>query len=160
MSSHAKLIKDYLATDTGAGKWNTILTGGTFVYEDAGRFGISRQSLASAYDTTTGLLKPCSMIRERSLVPIPGVYDPNKKLAGVQVMIEIYVLGDGDAGYDTIDAALARAYYLLQGHRLTGWFDCQLTARFNRLREAELTDACKGRADYRIVSALTSANPG
>lgn len=80
---------------------STALTGGLYTYEDTKRLGINRDTVSSAFDSTTGLLKPCCVIKERGEMGDDGIRDIG--VASYRRVVEIWLYADGDSTYDTLE---------------------------------------------------------
>lgn len=147
-------IKAVLDADTGAGGVKTLCTGGIYAFEATERLGINRDSTPNAFDGTTGLLKPCCIIREREEVPDNGVRDI--AVASVRQVVELWFYDDGDAAYTTAKAARARAFVLLD-EQMIG--TDKVIPRFvgnniNTGRDVSLDNALMLRADYEVRGLL------
>jgi hypothetical protein len=142
-------IKAVLVADTGAGGVNTLLTGGIYTYEDTGRLGINRDSASSAFDSTTGLLKPCCVVKERSQIGDSGIRDV--AVASYREVVELWFYNDGNATYDTLESARDRAFLLLDGLMIGG--DKRVPLWMGNVlkdRDGALNNAVMLRADYDV----------
>jgi hypothetical protein len=150
------MITDDVATlleaDGGAGGVATLLTGGIYTYEETKRLGISRDNTPSAFNTTTGLLKPCCIVKARAQTADGGISDdPEQSVSYVQVL-ELWFYDDGDAGFSTIEAARDRAFVVLHGQTVGA---SNLIPRWvgNPIidaRDAQLDYAAMLRTDYNV----------
>lgn len=128
---------------------STALTGGIHTYEDTGRLGVNRDSVSAAYDSTTGLLKPCCMVKERSETSDGGIRDIN--VASTRRVIELWFYTDGDNTYDTLETVQRLAITALDeqmigtSKRILRWF-----ANPIQEKDPALDNACMLRSDYAV----------
>lgn len=145
-------FRTILAADTGTGGVATLLTGGIYTYEQTGRLGINRNGTPSAFSTTTGLLKPCAVIKPRAKVPDGEIVSLGSQLASYRQVVEVWLYNDGDVGYTVIDQAVARVYKLLHakraGNRPVRW---QNTIE-RPPRDDTLNYACVARVDFLVIA--------
>lgn len=145
MATSADTIKTALLADTTL---MTYLTGGIYTPATAGRLGVNRINTPAAYDATTGLIKPCLLIKTDSGGPDGGVADDSGQSVSVRDVVRLWFYADGDAGYAVIRNARARVYGLLHGKSLTGLYGLRW---FNEVLEGHdptLEMACFERDDY------------
>lgn len=145
MATSADTIKAALAADTTL---MAYLTGGIWTPATAGRLGISRINTPSAYDSTTGLMKPCLLIKADAGAPDNGVMDDSTAHLSVRDVVRLWFYADGDAGYATIRNARARAYALLHGKALTGLYGLRWFGEVLEGHDPTLENACFERDDY------------
>lgn len=101
----------------------SLLTGGIWTDQEIGVEGIRRgeDSLTnSAFDPTTGILRPCAVVRERGINSYQAGRSHKGKVALLRQVVEIYYYEF--RGHDVIDPAKERAYYVLEGVRLTATY--------------------------------------
>lgn len=106
-------VKTVLAADTGTGKFATIMTGGIYTFESTGELGVTRDNTttAAAFDTLTGRIKPCCVVKARLRQPDNGPREPGS--ASYRQVVEVWIYDDAARDYDVIDAAQLRAFALL-----------------------------------------------
>ena len=145
-------IKTVLVADTGAGGVATLCTGGIFTYAQTGRNGITRLMASAPYDGTTGLLKPCCLVKGREMVPDGGIDDDITQDVSYRQVVELWFYDDGDNAYTTIESARSRAKVLLHGKMIgtskfiPHWVGEILTQQ----RDEALENALMIRSDYAI----------
>lgn len=132
----------------------SLLTGGVFNYDSLPADGISRTAYSSAYNATTGLLKPIVVVKGRGVTPEGSLRDANGQYISVRQVVELWFYADRDAGYTTIKSAADRAYALLQDKGLTAAFNCRLVNSLDSLRASEMQDAVSIRRDYEVIGRL------
>jgi hypothetical protein len=135
-------IKNLLAADSTL---MAALTGGVYTVEELGRVGISRGTLPSAHDP---YLKPLAVIRCEGIRETRPAFDGTAVVVREAVSITFYA--DGDAGYDALVAARARAFTLLHGITLSGAGRAWWTRSEDDLHDPKLNNACILRAEYEI----------
>lgn len=144
-------VRTILIADTGAGGAATLLTGGVYSYEQTGRLGINRRSTSNAFDVN-GKLKLCAVVKPRAKVPDGDIRDPKLQLASYRQVVEVWVYGDGDAGYSGIDQAVQRIYQVLHGKRAGGKPIRWQTTLERPPRDDTLNEACVSRIDFQILA--------
>lgn len=144
----ADAIVTLFEADTGAGGVATLLTGGIYTYDETGRLGVNRDNTPSAFNTTTGLLKPCCVVKDRAQIP-DSVSDDATQQSGYRQIVELWFYDDGDAGYATINSAMLRAYRLLHGQHVT-YAQVHWAGDIPEQRDEDLDKACMARSDYEI----------
>lgn len=149
--SFADAIKAILVADSGAGGVNTLLTGGIYTYSESGRLGPNRDATPSAFDSTTGLLKPCCVVKDRSAIPDGGASDDAQHLSSYRQVEELWFYDDGDAGYATIQAAMIRAFTLLHGQHVS-YAQAHWAGNVIDQRDPALDYAAVSRSDFAIVA--------
>lgn len=149
-------IKTILTADSGAGGVYTLMTGGIYTYENTGRLGISLTNTASAYDSTTGKLKPCLLIKERAEVPDNGVYDDATQEISYRQIVELWWYDDGDTGWSTLKTARNRAFVVLHGKTVGSTKNIPRWAGtpIRDARDAALSYACILRDDYDVRAVM------
>ena len=132
------------------------LTGGVWKREAVGVEGLTRQTTAAAFDSTSGYLKPCALIAERATVPDGVVKDLMAQKASTRTVVEVYLYADAGAGYTALDTAAARIYVLLQGRQLTGSAEIELVNVVGRWREegGSLKNAVATRYDWLVPAIM------
>jgi hypothetical protein len=131
--SHASDAVAVLDADSGGSGVATLLTGGIYTFDETGRLGINRNNTPSAFDATTGLLKPCALVKDRGQVPDGGVADDGTQQVSYRQIVEVWLYDDGDATRTALDSAKARIFTLLAGKYIGGalfrWADNPLDDR-------------------------------
>lgn len=124
-------------------------TGGVYDLTELGRLGLNRSNsaAASAWDST-GIIKPCLVIKTRSSLPLEGLGDDAAQIVAQREMLEVWAYADGS--YTPIQTMLDRVFVLWQGRQLGG-FVCRWAGNFAQTFDIEL-DAFVQRADYAVVS--------
>ena len=132
------------------------LTGGVWKRETLGVEGVTRATAPTAFDATTGYLKPCALIAERATVPDGVVKDLMAQKVSTRVTVEVYLYGDAGAGYSALDTAAARIYVLLQGKQLANSAEIELVNVVGRWREVDgsLMNACATRYDFLVPGIM------
>lgn len=150
MSALEDAVKAKLVADAGAGGVKTLLTGGLFTFDETGRNGISRQSTAGAFDATTGVLKPCCVVKQRAMVPDGGARDVG--VASYRSVVELWFYDDSDATTDTIYSAAARAFAVLDDVMIgdTKWIPRWIGNPVHNERDRALDNALVMRSDYDV----------
>lgn len=143
-----------LEADSGVGGVATLLTGGIYTYSETGRLGIDRDATPSAFNATTGLIKPCCVVKSRGLNPDNGVQDDaTQNISGRQV-IELWFYADGDAGFGTLFSARDRAFVVLHGKRIGSYVPRWAGNPIEDSRDAGLDYAAMMRADYEVRAVI------
>jgi hypothetical protein len=150
MSALETAVKAKLEADTGAGGVKTLLTGGLYTFVGTGRNGISRQTTSAAFDATTGILKPCCVVKERALNPDGGARDTG--VASYRTVVELWFYDDSDAASTTIASAAARAFDVLDGVMIgdTKWIPRWMGNPVQNERDRALDNALVLRSDYDV----------
>jgi hypothetical protein len=132
-----------------------LLTGGVHISATVGPLGITRDTVATAFDAD-GYLKPAALVRQRDIVPTGDVIDYDAKIESARQMVEVWLYADSGAGYSTLDTAGARVRTLLMGRQLTGSFELRLALWIDRRRdEGALAGAAMERLDFQVDFVLT-----
>lgn len=154
MSVTATEIKAVLVADAGVGGVNTLLTGGIYTFDDTGRLGIGRLSTAAAFDSTSGLLKPCCVVKARDENPDQGVVDPAN--VSYRQVFELWFYDDGASTTATITAAISRAFTLLNEQMIGTDKNVLLWAGnfFVGQRDKSLDYAHVRRSDYAVRALM------
>lgn len=145
-------IASALEADSGAGGVATLLTGGVYTYGETGRLGINRDSTPTAFDGTTGLLKPCCVVKQRGQNLDNGITDDGAQHISYRQVVELWFYADGDNGFSTITSARDRAFTVLHGKMIgtgkaiTRWAGNPI----EDARDSELDYAAMLRADYDV----------
>jgi hypothetical protein len=150
-------VRNVLVADSGAGGINTLATGGIYAFSlptgsgGTGRLGISREATPSAFDSTTGKLKPTVLVKFRDAIPDGRLFDPKLRHASYRQICEVWLYDDGDNGFTTIESMKVRLYALLQGHILPGAPPLEWQfAILNQHTREPFGLSCLGREDYEI----------
>jgi hypothetical protein len=122
-----------------------IATGGVWDWDETGRMGINRTNTAAAF--TSGIIKPCLLLKLRTSVPFGGIADDASRIVSARDMIEVWAYADN--AFTAITSMLDRVYTLLQGQRLSGG-KCRFAGSFQPPRDQEM-DAFVQRDDYAVV---------
>ena len=131
-----------------------ILTGGVYVAGALGQGGINRTDTPTAFDSTTGYLKPCALVRQRALVADLQVNDQIAQVASATQVVEIYVYQDGPA-YTSIDSALSRLFTLFFGHQFNDSFPAEWIGTLDRERDqGALNGASMARQEWLIANVI------
>lgn len=126
-----------------------LLTGGVYHSETMKQTGINRTNMPTAFDSN-GFLKPMGVIVGRSVIPIQSIKTPSTGHRVVQQTVEVYLYGDADAGYSTLESAKNRVVTLLDMKPMASTFAVQLTGE-QIFRETPLNNACAMRIDFKIL---------
>lgn len=142
----------FAARMTGDATLMDILTGGVFTSGAVGLDGITRETVAAAFDAS-GWLKPCALVKQRGNVPTFDVVDYDAQVTSARQIVEIWLYED--KGYTNIDAAAARLYTLFQGHVLDDTFEIRLAFDLDRQRDTgALAGASLRRLDFQVDSII------
>lgn len=144
MTTTLASAKTLLEADTG--NLVALATGGIWDWDETGRMGINRTGQPTAF--TSGIIKPCLLLKLRSSVPFGDVADDEAQIVSVREMLEVWAYQD--AGYSTIKSMLDRVYTLLQGKQVGG-FSCRFANKIQPLRDVEM-DANVERDDYAVIA--------
>jgi hypothetical protein len=129
------------------------LTGGVFTYASLGREGLTRESLAAAFDATTKLLKPCAVVKQRFPVPDGEVVDTVEKIASVSQVIEIWIYED--TSFTNTDAARSRLFSLFFGYQFADSWELSLVGGLDRQNDTgQLSGASMARMDWQVNSLM------
>lgn len=135
------------------GAVTTILTGGIYAYEGLGKKGIdpSNSVTSGAYTLSNGfnILKPCCVVKVRSLVPAGGRYDRATQSFGGRGVLEFWLYDENN--YTAIKNARAAIYAVMQSNTLANIGIVELASRLDGLRDESLNDAALLRDDYTFV---------
>lgn len=137
-------IRDTLKTSVGL---VAAFTGGIIAYDDMDGYGLTRTSYPAAFSTTSPVLKPLILVRERFKVTTGNVIDEEENARSFTQAVEIWFYNDRKAGYTVINAAETTARGLLNYSTLGG---CRLERREVRVydRDPDLEHACVVLAIY------------
>lgn len=122
-------------------------TGGCFDYDETGRMGLNRTNTPSAFDATTGVIKPSILVRARAAVPDFILRDVDGQYNSVRQVVEIYLYQD--SGYGTIETMKNRVYALLNATQVTGAFFVSWAGDIGEQFDWDL-NACVERSDYLV----------
>lgn len=122
-------------------------TGGIYTPDTTGRLGINRGTVPGAFDSTTGNIKPCILLKLRSAIPDGLLRDDANQYSSVRQIIECWFYQH--SGYATIETMRDRVYALLHARQLAGTFQVfwQGDIRGGGFRDLEL-DASVERSEY------------
>lgn len=145
-------IASALEADTGSGGVATLLTGGVYTWEETGRLGVNRDKMPTAFNSTTGLLKPCCIVKVRSETPDNGIQDDATQDISYRAVVELWFYNDGDATLTTLTSARDRALVVLHGKMIgsTKYIPRWIGNPVRDARDAELDYAVVMRADYDV----------
>jgi hypothetical protein len=145
-------IKTVLVADNGAGGVFTLLTGGILTYAETGRNGISRLIANSPYNSTTGILRPCCLVKGRDETADGWIDDDVTQVVSYRQVVELWFYDDGDAAYTILEAARTRAKVLLHGQMIgsTKFIPHWAGNILNQQRDEALENALLIRADYAV----------
>lgn len=129
---------------------DALLTGGIHQSSTVGPLGITRETVASAFDAN-GYLKPCALVSQRNRVPTGDVLDFDAQLESMRQIVEVWLYADSSAGYSTLDTAALRIRTLLMGDTLTASFELRLALWLDRQRDTgPLNGAAMERLDWQV----------
>lgn len=95
-----------------------LATGGIYDWDETGRMGINRSNSATSAAFSSGIIRPCLLLKLSSSVPFGDIADDASKIVSVREMLEVWAYQDNS--YATIKSMLDRVYTLLQGERVGG----------------------------------------
>ena len=140
----SSIIRDVLAGDvTLAG----LLVGGVYSFAQTGRSGISRASLAEAFDNASGFLQPCAVVKAGVVAQAEAIRD---SVAGSRQLVEVYLYNDGDSDYATINAARDRVVALLDRQWIGGAGWLRQVGGADDGRDPKLNGAAVIRVDFEV----------
>jgi hypothetical protein len=127
-----------------------ILTGGVYAYGALGIEGLTRESVAAAFDAN-GFLKPCLIVKQRAAVPDLILDDMITKESSTGQALELWIYED--RGYSSIDSVLPLLKALLHGTRLTNSFPLEWSGNIvERGRdEGALSGHSMARQDWQVI---------
>lgn len=125
-----------------------LATGGVWDWDETGRMGINRSNAATSAAFTSGIIKPCLLLKLRTSVPFGDIADDASRVVSTREMLEVWAYQDN--GYSTIKSMLARVFVLLQGQQLGG-FVCRWALDVQPGRDTDM-DASVERADYAVIT--------
>ena len=131
----------------------TTLPGGVYTYEDIKRLGINRDMDDDLYDSTTGLLKNCCVIKERGQTGDGGARDIG--VASYRQVVEVWLYADGDSTYDTLETVQASIFTALDeqmigsSNLILRWFANPIKGK-----DPALDNALVLRSDYGLNTLL------
>ena len=94
----------------------TTATGGVYTWADTYRLGISRETVPAAFNATTGIIKPCVLVKGRGERPDGGVAEDITQQISTSEIVEVWFYED--TGYTNIETMRARVYKLLHGKQI------------------------------------------
>ncbi len=121
-------------------------TGGVWSMDEAGRMGLNRTNTPAAFDSS-GIIKPCILLRARALVPDFQLRDSNSKYSSARQTIEVYFYQD--SGYSTISTMKSRVYALLHETQVTGAFLVSWAGGTGEAFDIDI-NTCVERDDYLV----------
>lgn len=143
--ARADQIRDVLANTPAI---TSVLTGGIYTIQLTSFTGVSRSTTPSAFDSTTGALKPCAFVGEGDLTADGAVVemgsDSGSIVASAYRPVVIYIYTDGD--YTTLDNACDLILRKLLGFKLDDTYPLEWVRINMRELEAILGIAHKSRA--------------
>lgn len=122
-----------------------LATGGIYDLSETGRLGLNSTTVPGAYDATTGLIKPCILLKLRSETPDGILQDDSAQYSSLVAVYEAWCYED--SGFTTIDAMQARIYALLHAVQVPGTFQVFWAGDGQPIWD-EAMDANTGRSDY------------
>jgi hypothetical protein len=123
-------------------------TGGVWDYDETGRLGLSRELTQAAFDAN-GIIKPCVLIKSRSITPDYILADDANQYVSTREVIECWLYED--TGYANITTMGQRIFVLLHARQLDGTFAVRWAGDLPQpLRDTDL-DASLGRSDYTVI---------
>lgn len=145
-------LRDLLLAD---GTLTTLLPGGVYVMDEAGRNGISQVSLPNAYDAD-GYMTPFAVLWMRSENPNQSGHDPAERWKSVRDMLEIYLYTDGDRSYSEIDSPADRIEHDFDQQQIAVIPGAMKTAYRYYDRDLQLNNALYIRLDFQIIKGKYS----
>jgi hypothetical protein len=138
---------------TAVSSISTALTGGLHTYEETGRLGLNRDTVSAAWDSTSGLLKPCLVIKERATTGDGGIRDIG--VASYRRVVELWFYNDGDETYDALETVQSTAFTTLDEQMIgtTKWI-LRWIADPIKDKDPALDNALVLRSDYELRSTL------
>ena len=149
--TYAESIATILQADTAL---MALLTGGVYVYEDAGRKGINRVELVKAFSEQTGIIKPMLIIYEAQDIPDHQAYNPVTHFQTTRVPIMMWIYDEGEQGYATIDAAYQLVYLDVDNKQIPLAFQAMYAGALKNKREPLLNDACYYQVNFNVEAYL------
>lgn len=125
-----------------------LATGGIWDWDETGRMGINRSNSATSAAFTSGIIKPCLLLKLRTSTPFGGIADDPGQIVTARDMLEVWAYQDN--GYSTIKSMLARVFVLLQGKQVGG-FVCRWALDVQPGRDVDM-DASVERSDYAVIA--------
>jgi len=142
-------VATYLQADTAL---TAILTGGIYANSELGREGITQDSTANAFDAN-GYLLPCAIVKQRGDIPDTRIADEGSKIIAQSLMVEVWLYED--VSYTAIDAARARLFTIMHGHKFSGAWPAEWAFTTPPMRdEGSLNGASMQRVDFQIRSLM------
>ncbi len=139
----SEVIRDGLAADSTLA---ALLTGGIYSYAQVGRNGISRVTMADAYEAG-GFLKPLAVVKAGDAKAVPAIRDSE---SGWQQMVEVFLYDDGDNGFTTITSARDRVITLLDRQWMSGAGYVRRIGGADDLRDPKLNNAALVRIEFEV----------
>ncbi len=120
---------------------STVFTGGIVDYDQLGTLGLNRQGYPTAFDSTTGLLKPIIICRDRVANATFAMRGEQAQIESYLQAVEIALYCDRGTGYGILETAQHTIYGLLQD-RNAGLVRLYRTQHTTNQREPLLDFAC------------------
>ncbi len=149
--ANSSVIVTLLTADTTL---MAILTGGIYDVETSGRLGIhfKNPDTSSAFDATTGQLKPCAMVRSRDQIPSKDIKDAKEQVTSYDQIMQIWIYQEA-GGVAEIENAKNRILKLIQQKIIDyGFFD--LTATDEGRQAEDMNGASFIRLDFMKTGIL------
>ena len=128
---------------------SALATGGVWDWDETGRMGINRSNTLTTAAFTSGIIKPCLLLKLASSVPFGEIADDSAQLVSVREMLEVWAYQH--TGYSTIKSMLDRAYTLLQGKQLGG-FSCRFAQKVQPASRDTEMDASLEYDRYAVIT--------
>ena len=141
----SEVIREVLAGD---GTLAGLLVGGVYSFAETGRNGISRASLAEAFDDASGFLQPCAVVKAGEVKAADAIRD---SAAGSARRVEVYLYDDGDSDYSAINAARDRVAALLDRQWISGAGWLRQVGGADDGRDPKLNGAAVVRVDFNLT---------
>lgn len=123
-------------------------TGGVWSFEETGRLGLGRTNTPAAFDSS-GVIKPCVLVRLRSATPDYVLQDDSGQYQSVRESIEVWFYED--SGYSAIETMRSRCYTLLHATQVTGVFAIRWAGDIRSSIDFDL-NASVERSDYTVIT--------
>jgi hypothetical protein len=140
-------IKTLLAADTTLA---ATATGGIYMWSESNRLGISRETVPAAFDSTTGLIKPCVLVKGRGQRPDGGIADDTAQEVSTVEVVEVWFYED--TGYTNIETMRARVFGLLHGKYVSSHIVRWVGDPLAQMRDEVMGNVSIERSDYEVRS--------
>ena len=124
-----------------------LLVGGVYSFAQTGRNGISRASLPEAFDSESGFLQPCAVVKAGAVEAAEAIRD---SAAGSAQRVEVYLYDDGDSDTTAINAARDRVVALLDRQWIDGAGWLRRIGGVDDQRDPKLNGAAVVRVDFEV----------